>query len=185
MNKLNTSVCIALAACAVSPSLIAGGERMPAYKASPVSKKEQPSNPWITAQQKHNGSGVQLRYRIMGVPQVGQPLDIQIEFTASQDDANVSMRIDKALSVQASNSWQKTSLGMDLPLSKSGKNAQTLQVIPSAEGTHFIRMRTSQNGRASMASIAVQVGPLAASQPTLGTLTTTPAGEKMITMPAK
>jgi hypothetical protein len=147
-------------------------------------KTSKQGKPWLRVTQKHNGSGVQLRYRILGEPRVGQALRVQIEL-ASTGEALASMRVDKSLSLNAGAAWQKGSAGLDMPLTKPGKTYQTVTVTPDSEGLHFIYLTTTQDSKTSVSSIAIKVGDAPIATPTIGEKVTTPSGEKIISMPSK
>lgn len=140
---------------------------------------------WMTAPQKHNNSGIELRYKLGSQPKTGQPLTVQLEFSGvAADDAQIQMRLDPALAPSATASLQKNADGFRLPLSKSQANAQTITVTPAADGMHYIQLQMTQAGRSSATSIAIQVGDGSVATPTLGEVQTTPSGEKIIVMPA-
>jgi hypothetical protein len=153
-----------------------------------VSSSKSVSTDWVVARQKHNNAGIDLRYRLIGKPQIGQPLQVELEFSgATQDGASAQIRMDKALNMLAvsSGKMSKTAVGLDLPLSKAQTTAQTLSVTPQTEGMHYIYFTLGQAGKQSAVSIAVPVGDGPFATPTTGQLQTLPTGEKIIVMPAK
>ncbi len=149
-----------------------------------LEKTSKQGKPWLRVTQKHNGSGVQLRYRILSEPRVGQAVRVQIEL-ASGGEALASLRVDKSLNLNAGAAWQKSSTGLDMPLTKPGKTYQTVVVTPDSDGLHFIYLTTTQDSKTSVASIAIRVGDAPIAAPTIGEKVTTPSGEKIISMPAK
>jgi predicted small lipoprotein YifL len=181
-----------LSALATLATLTACGLSTPqnttAMSTTPKTSSKVADASWITAQQKHNNSGIQLRYRLMGKPQVGQPLEIQLEFFGvTQDDAGMTMRSDKALSMgdASMRSMQKTNAGYQMALAKTQKTQQSLTITPSAQGMHYIDLQLAQGGRQSMVSIAVPVGDGPFATPTTGEVQTLPSGEKIIVMPSQ
>jgi hypothetical protein len=144
------------------------------------------SSAWVVAPQKHNNSGIGLRYRIDGQPTEGKPLTVNLEFSGvSGQDAQVQVDPDKALSVQNASKMQKSGDGYRMSLSKGDSSTQTLVLTPDSKGMHYIRIQMSQDGRTSMAGIAIPVGDGPFSTPTIGEVQTTSSGEKIIVMPAK
>jgi hypothetical protein len=140
---------------------------------------------WIIAPQKHNNSGIELRYKLGSQPKAGQPVTVELEFSGvAADDAHIQMRLDPALAPSATAALQKNADGFRLPLSKSQANTQMMTVTPNADGMYFIQMQMTQAGRTSAASIAIQVGDGPVATPTLGEVQTTPSGERIIMMPA-
>ncbi len=147
-------------------------------------KSAQQHKSWIRLVQKHNGSGVKLRYRFLDEPRSGQILRIELEI-AAQENALVSLRQDSSLVMNMDNAWEKTRTGADLRLAKSGKTRHIVSVMPKAEGLYFVDVTTSQGDKTSVASIAVKVGDAPVATPTIGEKIVTPTGEKIISMPAK
>ncbi len=175
--------CWALAACGMNSS-----QGNTSHQPTSQMAQSKPMNTdagWITAPQKHNSSGLSLRYKLMGQPIAGQPLPVQLEFAGvSADDAQIQIRLDSALQSTTTAGLQKNSDGFLLPLSKGKMTAQTLTVTPKSDGMHYIQLQMSQAGRTSAASIAIRVGDTPVATPTLGEVQTTPQGEKIIVMPA-
>ena len=161
----------------------------PASTASP-SKTQDPAQKgaWVTAAQKHNNSGINVRYLLGGKADVGKTIALQIEFSGvSSDDAVIQMQWDQALTVasNASAGLQKTAAGYQMALSKAQSSSQALNITALAPGMHYVQILLSQNGKQSMVAIAVPVGEGPFATPTLGEVQTTPSGEKIVVMPAK
>jgi hypothetical protein len=177
-----------MAACAAAVAACGLGTQQSTAPAASVASTKQSSTEWTTAQQKHNNSGIEMRYRLMSKPQVGQALEVQMEFSGvTQDDAGVSMRSAKALAMADASvrGMQKIGAGYQMALSKSQNTSQSLTITPNAEGMHYIDLQLAQGGRQSAVSIAVPVGDGPFATPTTGEVQTLPSGEKIIVMPSK
>jgi hypothetical protein len=143
------------------------------------------SSAWVVAAQKHNNSGIEMRYKTTGAIQKQQQLSVEIEFSGvSADDAAVQMRLEGPLELMSNPVLTNNAEGYQLRLTKNQPNTVTLTLLAKEDGMHYIRMQMSQAGRLSATSIAIPVGKTAAAMPTLGKPTTTPDGEKLIVMPA-
>jgi hypothetical protein len=185
MNKLHV---LTLGAAAFWLAGCGGGVQQSANASPSAVSSKAMSTDWMIAQQKHNNSGIAMRYRLSGKPAVGQALQVQLEFSgATQDDAGVEMRLEKALAVSAESVGKmgKTSTGFAMPLSKAQTTAHTLSITPQSEGMYYINFQLGQGGRQSAVSIAVPVGDGPFATPTTGQVQTLPSGEKIIVMPAK
>jgi hypothetical protein len=168
----------------------AGGEQIKSLQAnqSQLTKKASSKDGWTIARSKHNGSGIVTRYKIQGTPQIGQPVVIDISFSAAGSEsaqAKVEVRPSEKLGLAVPASMSKTETGSQMSLFKTKDTSTRLTVTPQSEGLHQLVIKTVRDGRASVVSIPVLVGALPASQPTLGEKQTTPSGEKIIVMPAK
>ncbi len=188
LRQIQTSSALAactlvLSACGMSTPQGNAATAQP-NNTSPI-KMANHNNGWVTASQKHNNSGISLRYRIDGQPVTGQAFAVQLEFSGvSAENAQIQFSFDKALAASVPIAMQKISTGYRLPLTKGQVNAQTLMITPSADGMHYIRLEMAQAGRGSASSIAIPVGNGPFATPTLGEVQTTSSGEKIIVMPA-
>ncbi len=145
------------------------------------------SNPsaWVVASQKHNNSGIEMRYKTEGGLQKQQEIKVQLEFSGvSADDASVQFRLEGPLELINNPALTKNAEGYQLQLAKNQSNALALTLVAKEEGMHYIRMQVMQAGRVSATSIALAVGKQSASMPTLGKPSIAPDGEKLIVMPA-
>lgn len=110
------------------------------------------AGPMITAHQKPNGSGVVVRYRVEGTPQVGKASTITLEFAGVSDAGGATARFtsDAELALDAGT---PASLGLT-----QGTTSASLQVTPTMEGRYYVNIFTAQRGAKSVTSVAVQVG---------------------------
>lgn len=188
MNTMNTNPMLVLSCAALLLAGCGGGLQHNASVSPNAVSSKVVSTDWVTASQKHNNSGITMRYRLSGKPVVGQPLQVQLEFSGvAQDDAGMEMRLEKALSVASESVGKmgKTTTGFGMPLAKAQTTAHTLSITPQSEGMHYIYFQLGQGGKQSAVSIAVPVGDGPFATPTTGQVQTLPSGEKIIVMPAK
>jgi hypothetical protein len=141
---------------------------------------------WVQSAQKHNNSGLAMRYKLNGELAIGQPVTITFEFSGAKfSDAQVSILTPKALAAQASTGLQKTSMGYHTDLKLGEVNAHSITFTPNSDGEHFISVQLSQNGQTSAAGVMLRVGQKNTAAQTIGERVTTENGEKLIVMPAK
>lgn len=146
----------------------------------------QPQGVWVQSPQKHNNSGISMRYLIEGELAVGRPVTIKFEFAgANAQDAQVSVNPAKTLTMNASAGLQKSGAAYQLALKPNQVSSQSITVTPTSEGEHFISMQLAQNGQATAAGVMLRVGQRSQPYDTPGERITTEQGEKLIVMPAK
>lgn len=144
------------------------------------------SSDWITSSQKHNNSGIGMRYRIEGDIAVGRPVTVYLEFSGAKSaDAFVSVDPAAGLLANIGEGMQKSGALYQLALPKGETTARSMTFTPTAEGEHFIGFQLSQNGQDSAAGIMLRVGTKNRENASLGKSVTTKGGEKLIVMPAK
>jgi hypothetical protein len=155
-------------------------------QAEVVHPKSKPQDGWIQAAQKHNNSGINLRYRMDGPLAVGQPVTISLEFSGARAaDARVHVLPAKTLNISGSSSMQKQGDNYVQALKVGETSAQSISVTPMNEGAHFISLQLIQNGQTSASGIMLRVGQAGQTVESSGQLVTTQSGEKLIVMPAK
>lgn len=141
---------------------------------------------WITSPQKHNHSGIAMRYKIDGVLAVGKPVTLSLEFSGAQgSDAQATILAPKALTVGEGTGLQKMGDGYRTSLKTHEMTARSLTFTPTSEGEHFVSIQLSQNGQTSAAGVMLRVGERTSAPDTLGQRVTSETGEKLIVMPAK
>jgi hypothetical protein len=151
---------------------------------SPLSSQTEPA--WVNSPQKHNNSGISMRYRIDGEMAVGKPVMISLEFAgATATDASVLITPPAGLAVGMLEGLQLTKEGYVIALAAGEITARTVSFTPYAEGEHFIGFRLAQNGRGSAAGIMLRLGSKVQEKASPGKIVTTESGEKLLVMPAK
>ena len=137
------------------------------------------SDKMTAAPMKPGGSGVAIQYRIDGTPQAGVAVPVVLSFDGITDPAGGTVRFtgDGGLTVTGASGPQALPAGKVTTL--------TVQVVPDADGIGYLHVFTTQNGATSATSITVQAGKAPSALPASSGLKDTPAGEKIITMPAK
>lgn len=137
-----------------------------------------PATMTSAAAQKSNGSGIGVRFAVNGTPQVGRNVAITLRFDNVRDaeGASVSLTADPGLTL-AGAGVQRLPAGETTTL--------TVQVTPGGEGLAYLNVFTTQNGATSATSIPIQVGKSALTMRSSGKLQKTPAGEAVISLPAR
>lgn len=133
---------------------------------------------WVKLAQKHNGSGVQVRYSRPSVLQVGQASTVRLEFSGVSTDAGAAAEIKAHSGVTLSGATSVT-------LQSGRATSVEVQVAATSEGRHYIDVFTTQGGRTSVQSIPLQVGNAKPQLKTTGKPETTPSGEKVISLPSQ
>lgn len=128
------------------------------------------------------GAPVELNYELLGTPAVGQPLTLRLDFRASgeADDLSISYAGEGALSLQAA-------AAENLSLRAEPTPHRELTVVPRKEGMHYVNVFVRLGERSRSFSVPIQVGKVdvkAALKPQ-GELSTTPEGERLISLPAQ
>lgn len=134
---------------------------------------------WVKLNQKHNGSGVQVRYNVPAALQAGQPSTVRLRFSTVSDAAGAVAEIKAPAGVTLS--------GAAGPLTLPQGRATTvdMQATAAADGQYFVDVLTTQAGRTSVQSIPLQVGDAKPQLKTTGKPETTPSGEKVISLPSQ
>lgn len=164
-----------LAAPVLLAMLIAGLPGCWASAAQPAS-----SEALARPAQKPNGSGVDVRYRVLDKPVIGQSTRVEIVF-AKVDDANgasLQLSTDPGLRLDGPDS-------VSLPAGET--TTLTVSVVPQQDGLAYLNVFTRQRGRVSSTSIAIQTGSAAAQSKKAGPgkLKDAPGGDKILSMPVK
>jgi hypothetical protein len=141
---------------------------------------------WVTSQQKHNNSGINMRYLVDGELAVGKPVSVSLEFSgATAADATVLMRPAARLTVRPAEGMQKSGDAYQLALAPNTITARTVSFTPTAEGEFFIGFELNQNGQGSVVGIMLRVGTAGQQKASPGNIVTTETGEKLIVMPSR
>jgi hypothetical protein len=133
--------------------------------ADTAKQKKVDSRGFMQTAAKKGGSGVDVAYRIDGVPRPNAPVRIAVEFK------NVNAPDGASATFAAEASGQTAST--------------TLTVTAPADGTYFVNVTTRQAGRPTTVSIPVTVGAGGVQLQKQGTVQTAPNGEKVISLPSK
>lgn len=183
--KLGMTVVSAVLSIACSSDM-QGTQANQTAMANPTSKTE---SAWVNSPQKHNNSGISMRYLIEGELAVGKPVAISLEFSGARaNDALVMITPPAGLSMGMTEGMQQSGEGYAFALKTGEITTRTVSFTPNAEGEHFIGFRLVQSGRGSASGIMLRLGGDAAikkDQANLGKITTTEQGEKLVIMPAK
>jgi hypothetical protein len=163
------------AACSFSVAAFACAEGNHKTAGTTSSKK----TPWVKLAQKHNGSGVQVRYNVPASLQAGQPSTVRLQFNAVSDAAGAVAEIKAPAGVTL------TGAAGPLTLPQGRATTVALQATAAADGQYFVDVLTTQGGRTSVQSIPLQVGNAKPQLKATGKPETTPSGEKVISLPSQ
>lgn len=169
---------VAAAGCAgLALAAHAGGDPAAAQRVG-RSEARAAAAAWTPAPAKHNGSGIRLAYRVPAGLQPGQPGTVQLQFSgAGSDDARAEWRVGNGVAALA-----PAALSVALP--RGEVTTVSVVVTPSADGTAFLDVFTSQAGRTSAQSVPLKVGSGAVALKRDGAAQTMPSGEKVISLPS-
>jgi hypothetical protein len=182
LNRLASASFIALGLMACS----ADTSRAPSIPVADSTMKSKSGSDWLLAPQKHNNSGIAMRYKLEGVLKAGQPATLWLEFSgANANDAQVNIVVPKALSMGMHEGLEKSDQGLRSVLKINEVMNRALTFTPSSDGEHFLSFQFTQNGQQSGAGVMLRVGEFTKSPLTTGERITTEQGEKLIVMPAK
>lgn len=132
-----------------------------------------------TAPMKGNGSGVIVRYRVDGTPQPGAAVPVVLSFDGVTDPAGALLRF------QTEGGLSLGSAAQSRTLPAGAATTLTIEVTPSAAGTAYLHVFTTQYGAASAISIPVQVGKAPSELPEAQGLKQGPNGEKIRSLQVK
>jgi hypothetical protein len=138
---------------------------------------------WIFAKQKHNASGVTLRYRDSGMVKSGQAATVNLVLAGitAAEGAQVEIKTsDPAMVVLRDGN----PVNAPFNLSSSGEHRMDLTVANAPDGLHYVNIFMTQRGRTSVAGVPVKVGHGESRQKAEGRLETAPSGERIIVLPS-
>lgn len=137
---------------------------------------------FVLAAQKPNGSGVQVRYRVLDTPALGQPARVEIALANVTDSGGGAVRFTTDSTLRLAGGGGQASL----PAGET--TTLTVTVVPQEEGLAYLNVFTTQRGLTSSTSIPIQTGGAgtpASKKPGAGRLKDTPDGDKILVMPVK
>jgi hypothetical protein len=134
---------------------------------------------WVKLAQKHNGSGVQVRYSVPASLQAGQAATVRLQFSSVSAEADATAEIKAPAGVTLSG------VAAPVTLPRGRTTTVEVQVFAAADGQYFLDVFTTQAGRSSAQSIPLQVGNAKPQLKTTGKAETTPSGEKVISLPSQ
>jgi hypothetical protein len=130
------------------------------------------------AQDKPNGSGVSISYRVDGVPQVGRTTSVTLAFesVSNVNGATVSLTTDAGLSIQSERA---------LSLPAGQRTEAQVTVLNEREGLFYLNVFVLQGTRRSVISVPVKIGTAAPVMKSTGVLVRDAQGQWIMSMPAK
>lgn len=138
---------------------------------------------WVTARQKHNASGLLLRYQTPAAVKAGQrsTVVLTVAGVTAAEGAQVEVKgSDPSMTILMSSN------PVNSPIMLTGGEMRRidLQVVNAPEGLHYVNVLLTQNGRSNAVAIPIKVGHGQMTQKPHGEAQTTPAGEKIIVLPS-
>ncbi len=129
---------------------------------------------YILMPQKTNGSDVRVYQALSNKAGLGKAttLTLRVDALAAGNSGSIKVLADASLNAART---IEHALG-------STNSVFTLSFTPKAEGLHYISVFTEQNGRNSVAQVAVQVGTVIQKASVNGTMVIDAKGEKIIEM---
>ena len=132
---------------------------------------------------------VQIEYKIIGIPIVGQPVGIDLEVTSKigPQEMTLSYRVNDSTAMQ----FSETQLDrVTLAATRDERpSLQQVQVIPLREGRLFLNVsvsiETDDGTMSSVTAIPIQVGAAPRQAQDNGELVTDEDGEQVRSLPAK
>ena len=132
---------------------------------------------------------VQIDYRIIGIPIVGQPVGIDLQVTSAlgPQEMTLSYRVNDATAMQFADAQPDR---VTLAASRDERpSLQQVQVIPLREGRLFLNVsvsiETEDGTMSSVTAIPIQVGAAIREAQNNGELLTDETGEQVRSLPAK
>ena len=131
---------------------------------------------------------ITVSYQILGTPQIGQPLEIELSVSSEIIEGPIQVKY-RAMDDQALSFMPSASGEQSFKLSGAQNNGkQKVVVVPQREGRSYFtvstEVETEDGTMMSSTSIAIQVGDKPVEKEINGELKTDPSGETVVSMPA-
>jgi hypothetical protein len=170
------------ATLAASASAWADSSPLPANKKSTAAAPPS-AGAWVTARQKHNASGMALRYQTPAAVKLGQrgQVALTIAGVTAPEGAQVEIKgSDPAMTILLNGN------PVNAPITLAGGQSRRmdLEVANAPEGLQYVNVFMTQEGRSSVVAIPIKVGHGQLTQKAQGEVQTTLSGEKVIVLPA-
>ena len=136
-------------------------------------------------------SPIQISYRIIGQPIIGQPVAIDLQFDSAlgATSFNVNYRVNDSTALQLPESQASRVAVSPTIAEERGKAAQQVRVIPLREGRLYLNVaaevETESGSFSSVTAVPIQVGPAVRELQENGVVTTDENGELIRTLPAR
>jgi Spy/CpxP family protein refolding chaperone len=179
-NRLLRTSALLLAGAASLLGVAAASAEAPGQDSARTKNSTGSAQP--VAAKKGKGSGVRMSALVPKAMAIGQTSAVTLEFDGvSGDGAVATVRAPAGVSVARADGQP---LG-EIALARGQATRVELLVTAQGDGMRYLDVTTRQSGRASIRSVALKVGSGASSNKPNGTPMTTPAGEKIISMPSR
>lgn len=137
-------------------------------------------------------SPIEISYRIIGQPIVGQPVAIDLQFASmlGPRSFNIDYRVNDATALQMPEAQAlKVIVSPTVGEGSGGRAAQQVRVIPLREGRLYLNVAatidTDAGSFSSVTAVPIEVGPAAQQVEDIGTVSSDENGELIRTLPAR
>ncbi len=181
-SLLNWAAIGVIVSGASAASAWADSSPLPADKKSPTASQPA-AGTWVTARQKHNASGLQLRYQTPAAVKLGQrgQVALTIGGVTAPEGAQVEIKgSDPAMTILLNGN----PVNAPITLTSGEPRRMALEVANAPEGLHYVNVFMTQEGRSSVVAVPIKVGHGQLTQKPQGEVQTTLSGEKVIVLPA-
>ena len=137
-------------------------------------------------------SPIEISYRIIGQPIVGQPVAIDLQFASmlGPRSFNIDYRVNDATALQMPEAQAlKVIVSPTVGEGSGGRAAQQVRVIPLREGRLYLNVAatidTDAGSFSSVTAVPIEVGPAVQQVQDIGTVSSDENGELIRTLPAR
>lgn len=137
-------------------------------------------------------SPIEISYRIIGQPIVGQPVAIDLQFASmlGPRSFNIDYRVNDATALQMPEAQAlKVIVSPTVGEGSGGRAAQQVRVIPLREGRLYLNVAatidTDAGSFSSVTAVPIEVGPAVQQVEDIGTVSSDENGELIRTLPAR
>lgn len=129
---------------------------------------------------------IDVEYAIVGVPTVGQPLEIELRTRAPATLAAVNLALSGSERLQVPAEIARLRFAFS---AANERRVETIRITPLAAGRHYLSILAEADIRgrrqARSVTIPIDVGGAAVEAPPTGTVSVDAAGERIISLPAE
>lgn len=180
MTTLRHSL-LAAAATALALTLASGAQ---AHEAPAKAATAKAASAWVTAPQKHNGTGLTLRYLVPKALPVGAAGSVRLELLASAADGPTTVVIDVPAGVTLKQA-DGSAVAERFTLQPGERRVLSFAATSGQDGFQMLSVRTERAGLGAVQGVPLPFGTGKVALKPQGELSTMPSGEKVISMQAK
>jgi hypothetical protein len=180
MTTLRHSL-LAAAATALALTLAPGVQ---AHEAAAKVTRAKATSAWVTAPQKHNGTGLTLRYLVPKALPVGAAGNVSLELIASAANGPTTVVIDVPAGITL-RQVDGSPVSTRLTLQPGERRVLNFAATSGEDGFQMLSVRTERDGLGAVQGVPLPFGTGKVTLKPNGELSTLPSGEKVISLPAK